>query len=90
MENRTYKVKFCRTGSMFKHNGKRHFKAFNHKQEGSFTLQFKSMEDLVKFMVQTRSMSIHPVDGINQYMTPEEFTIFNKKYRAYWNTVYHT
>lgn len=89
MENRTYKVKFCRTGSMIKLNGKRYFKEFNHKQEGSFTLQFKSMEELVKFMVQNK-MVIHPVDGINRYMTPEEFTIFNKKFRAYWNTVYHT
>lgn len=89
MKNRTYKVKFCRTCSWIKSNGKRYIKEFNHKQEGPFILQFKSMEELVKFMVQTRLMNIHPVDGINRYMTPEEFTIFNKKFRAYWKTVYH-
>lgn len=88
MENRVYTVKFCRTCSWIKSNGKRYIKEFNRKQEGPFTLRFKSMEELVKFMVQNR-ISIHPVDGINHYMTPEEFKIFNKKFRAYWGTVYH-
>lgn len=89
MENRTYTIKFYRVYSWIKLNdGKRYIKKFNRKQKGSFTLRFKSMEELVKFMAQNR-MSILPIGGISHYMTPEEFKIFNKKFRAYWETVYH-
>lgn len=88
MKNRAYTVKFCRTCSWLKFNGKRYIRKFNCKQKGPFTLRFKSMEELVKFMVENK-MTIHPVDGINQYMTPEEYIIFRKKFSAYWRTVYH-